>query len=216
MTVLCPNGHRSEADDFCDVCGSRLAGVGPVAAVDGERDGAAPATDPAAFPAEPCPRCGTSRVEDDLFCESCGHRFGTAYEATPSWEVVITADRDYYDRMAPADIAFPTAAVSRVIALTEAEMLIGRRSESRSTDPEIDCSGPPDDPAISHRHALLVRDDAGNYAISDLGSTNGTRVNDDPVPIAAQVVVPLRDGDHVHVGAFTTLGLRASARTPGE
>ena len=30
MTVTCPNGHRSQADDYCDVCGSPIDVVGPV------------------------------------------------------------------------------------------------------------------------------------------------------------------------------------------
>ena len=92
--------------------------------------------------------------------------------------------------------------------LTGEQMLIGRRSRSRGTDPAIDCSGPPEDPAISHRHAMLVRDEAGNYAVCDLGSVNGTTINDDPKPIPMNMPVPLRHGDDVHIGAFTTITLR--------
>ena len=76
MTV-CPNGHDSVSDDFCDVCGMRLAGA-PVT----------PATSAAGLPAtagkhrsdqavsggEPCPRCGTLR--SGQFCEACGFNFG--------------------------------------------------------------------------------------------------------------------------------------------
>src|ERR1039457_6284876 len=76
MTV-CPNGHDSVSDDFCDVCGMRLAAApGP------------PATSAAGLPAtagkhrsdqavsggEPCPRCGTLR--SGQFCEACGFNFG--------------------------------------------------------------------------------------------------------------------------------------------
>src|SRR5450755_2989549 len=76
MTV-CPNGHDSVSDDFCDVCGMRLAGA-PVT----------PATSAAGLPATagthrsdqavsgggPCPRCGTLR--SGQFCEACGFNFG--------------------------------------------------------------------------------------------------------------------------------------------
>jgi pSer/pThr/pTyr-binding forkhead associated (FHA) protein len=160
---------------------------------------------------EACVRCGTSRIDDDPFCENCGHEFGTE-AAPPTWQVVIKADRAHYDRLSPPGVAFPKETVDRVVALTEAEMLIGRRSRSRGTSPQIDCSGPPEDPAISHRHAMLVRDDAGNYGVCDLGSTNGTTINDDPRPIPMNMHVPLRHGDEVHVGAFTTLALRDAAR----
>jgi hypothetical protein len=169
------------------------------------------ANGPGASEPEPCVRCGTRRVDDDPFCENCGHEFGTEASA-PSWQVVITADRAYYDRLAPSGVEFPTLTVHRVVALTEPEMLIGRRSRSRGTAPEIDCSGPPDDPAISHRHAMFVRDNVGNYEVCDLGSTNGTTINDDPRPIPKNMPVPLRHGDEVHVGAFTTLAVRDATR----
>src|SRR5262249_19763975 len=66
---------------------------------------------------EPCPRCGTLRVEEDPFCENCGHEFGTEAEASaPSWEVVISADRAYYDRVAPPGVEFPSDAIRRVVA----------------------------------------------------------------------------------------------------
>jgi FHA domain-containing protein len=208
MTTSCPNGHESATDDYCDQCGSLL--------IVAERDDVAAESqstpiEPASLQhePEPCVRCGTLRVDDDPFCENCGHQFGTE-DAAPSWQVVIIADRDYYDRMAPPGVEFPGDPVHRVVALTEPEMLIGRLSRSRATFPEIDCSGPPEDPAISHRHALLVRDAAGNYAVCDLGSTNGTTINNDPKPIPKDVPVPLRDGDDIHVGAFTTLALRGS------
>ena len=162
---------------------------------------------------EPCPGCGAPRIGGDPSCASCGHEFRTE-AAAPSWEVVITADRAYYDRTAPAGVEFPSGVVRRVVALTEREILIGRRSRRRGIDPAIDCSGSPEDPAISHRHAMLVRDEAGNYAVCDLGSTNGTTINDDPKPIPRNMPVPLRHGDDVHIGAFTTIALRDATAQP--
>jgi hypothetical protein len=155
---------------------------------------------------EACVRCGTPRVDEDPFCENCGYQFGTE-DVTPSWQVVVTCDREYYDRVAPPGVEFPSAPCHRVVALTEREMLIGRRSRSRGTNPEIDCSGPPQDPAISHRHAVLVRDAVGSYSVCDLGSTNGTTINDDPKPIPMNMTVPLQDGDRIHVGAWTSIVL---------
>ena len=42
----------------------------------------------------------------------------------------------------------------------------------------------------------------------DLGSTNGTMVNDNPLPIAPREAIPLADGDRVRVGAWTTITVR--------
>jgi len=78
--ALCPNGHDSVSDDFCDTCGMRIGGGPPPGSpatgsspVSGAPSSAWP--DPAvpASAAEPCPRCGTRR--NGQFCEACGHNF---------------------------------------------------------------------------------------------------------------------------------------------
>jgi len=53
-----------------------------------------------------------------------------------------------------------------------------------------------------------VRQADGSYAIVDRGSTNGTWINDDADPIAANIPMVLGAGDRVHLGAWTTITLR--------
>ncbi len=106
--AVCPSGHDSASDDFCDVCGMRIGGspatgpspaatgpsagatgpsagaTGPSAAATGPSrgaTGASPWPGPAAAPAEPCPRCGTPRTGQ--FCEACGFNF-SAPSFTPA------------------------------------------------------------------------------------------------------------------------------------
>jgi len=67
--AVCPNGHDSASDDFCDVCGMRIGSPGPAAA--GPAAAAAGPSPPAA--GEPCPGCGTPRTGQ--FCEACGYNF---------------------------------------------------------------------------------------------------------------------------------------------
>jgi pSer/pThr/pTyr-binding forkhead associated (FHA) protein len=57
-------------------------------------------------------------------------------------------------------------------------------------------------------HAVLERQSDGLYVVRDLGSTNGTMLNDDPAPIAPRTPIPLADGDRVRVGAWTTITVR--------
>ena len=64
------------------------------------------------------------------------------------------------------------------------------------------------DPGVSRLHATLERGSDGVVVVRDLGSTNGTMVNDDPTPIAPQPAIPLADGDRVRVGAWTTITVR--------
>jgi hypothetical protein len=51
------------------------------------------------------------------------------------------------------------------------------------------------DPGASRRHATITREDAGEYVLTDLGSTNGTIVNDEPVGEHV-----LTDGDRITIG----------------
>jgi FHA domain len=76
MTV-CPNGHDSVSDDFCDLCGMRLAG--PAVTPMTPAAGLPPASRPVSG-GEPCPRCGT--VRSGRFCEACGFNFGSAAQAS--------------------------------------------------------------------------------------------------------------------------------------
>jgi len=155
------------------------------------------------------------RIGDDQFCESCGYDFlHPPTEPTPTapldderitWVAVVSADRDHYDRMAPDDITFPTDLADRIVALEQDCLRIGRRSEARNAHPEIDLAGPPEDSGVSRVHAALNRQGDGSYAIVDMGSANGTTVNDEPQPLAEGTTRRLRHGDRIHVGAWTTI-----------
>jgi hypothetical protein len=79
--------------------------------------------------------------------------------------------------------------------LTLAEMTLGR-------DPS--CEIVVNDANASRRHAQLAQDVVGSWKIADLGSTNGTLLNDRPVDKAL-----LRDGDEITIG-MTILQFRKS------
>jgi FHA domain/Double zinc ribbon len=203
---VCPQGHESSTDDFCDLCGTPMQVV-PVDPADGPSRPShrtelvsAAAAQPAG---EPCPVCRALRAPDAAFCEACGHRFGTDSAAPAAWIVEVQADRDYFDRSAPEGVGFPAEPHSTTLRLDAAAVVVGRRREGRA---DVECAI--DDPGVSRVHAKFVRDADGSYAIVDQGSTNGTRLNGDTVPIPVDEPVPLVDGDRIHVGAWTTITLR--------
>jgi hypothetical protein len=215
VTAACPNGHQSDTTDYCDQCGAPIAAASPALA-------SPPAASPpatvlpaveeidtsAAELAQPCPRCGAPRSGDDRYCEECGHDF-LAPPAT-AWEAVAVADRGQFDRVGPPGFEFPERCPERRFPLSGPELRIGRsRGRAGETIPEIDLAGDPQDPAVSHLHAELVRQADGCYAVRDLGSTNGTTVNDDPTPIGSDASVRLAEGDRIRLGAWTTITLRA-------
>ncbi|PRY33573.1 FHA domain-containing protein [Pseudosporangium ferrugineum] len=234
-TYACPKGHASTTDDFCDTCGAKIAGAAlppPTGAASAPSlsppTGAAPApglsapADAAAAPtAGSCPHCGAPHPGTGRFCEDCGfdHHTGkipvlTTPPASPApaapaaaWTATIAADREYYDANAVEGADFPADPRTRTITLPPPQLRIGRRSTSKGTDPEIDLAD--DDPGVSHSHALLTFSVDGVWLLSDLGSTNGTYLNDEQKPLTAGQTRPLTNGDRVHVGAWTTITVHA-------
>ena len=102
--AVCPNGHDSVSDDFCDTCGMRIGGSPPPGSPQpgSHATGSPPASgapssarpDPAASAAEPCPRCGTPR--NGQFCEACGHNFvGPRFTPTTASAPAPSAPRGY-------------------------------------------------------------------------------------------------------------------------
>ena len=140
---------------------------------------------------------------------------GPAAPAVATWTAVVSADRAYYDSVQAAGgpdaagIEFPAYYPQRRFPLDRAEIRIGRHSASSGISPEIDLSVAPADPGISRLHAVLLRAADGSWAIVDPGSANGTLLNG--AELAPGQVVPVRDGDRIHLGAWTELRLTRGA-----
>ncbi|MGW0807418.1 FHA domain-containing protein [Nonomuraea sp. NPDC002799] len=206
--ATCPAGHASGDDEYCDVCGTQMTGAPAPHA-----PAAAPPADAAA---ETCPVCQTPRAGQ--FCEVCGHDYsgsGAPLQVPASgarWEAVTAADRVYYEKVIAeggpdADaVAFPPYCPERSFGLYGEQVRIGRRSKARNLAPEIDLTGPPEDPGVSHLHAVLLAQPDGSWMLVDPGSANGTQVNGKTV----RVNVPVRvgAGDRIHLGAWTLITLR--------
>jgi hypothetical protein len=126
------------------------------------------------------------------------------------WTVRIGPDHDYFLRVlqwdgpdAPA-MRFPHEEDPWTLELTGESMRIGRRNSSTtSAPPEIALA----DPGVSRRHAMLLRCGDGTWEVMDLDSANGTTINSGYERVRRDPV-RLRDGDRVHVGAWTTLEIR--------
>ncbi|MFF3584785.1 FHA domain-containing protein [Streptomyces mirabilis] len=72
----------------------------------------------------------------------------------------------------------------------------------------IPVASAPEDPGVPHKHALLIQQPDSTWPLIDQNSTNGTTVNGVEDPIDPFVPVPLKDGDRVHVGHWTTITIR--------
>ncbi|MGK3938119.1 FHA domain-containing protein [Streptomyces caeruleatus] len=140
---------------------------------------------------------------------------GPSFPQQPAtWTATIGPDREYFmammQRSGPeaAGLNLPAYSPEQQRQLTGNQVTIGRRRHSTGDTPDVDLSVPPEDPGVSHQHAVLVQQPDGSWAVVDQNSTNGTTVNGAEEPITPFVPVPLQDGDRVHVGAWTTITIR--------
>jgi hypothetical protein len=131
-----------------------------------------------------------------------------------SWVVTVWADPDYHELVRARETAgsasvaadFPTTLAPREVVLRGEEVRVGRAGAPAGQDPpEIDLSGPPRDPGVSHLHAVLMALPRDRWVVIDAGSTNGTTLNYGEDPLAPDTPVVLSSGDRIHVGAWTTL-----------
>ncbi|WP_392896139.1 FHA domain-containing protein [Streptomyces sp. LN699] len=131
-----------------------------------------------------------------------------------AWSATVGPDRSYFmammQRSGPeaAGLNLPAYSPEQHLGLSGGQITIGRRRASSGEFPDIDLSVPPEDPGVSHQHAVLVQQPDGSWAVVDQNSTNGTTINGGEEPIQPYVPIPLGDGDQVHVGAWTTITVR--------
>lgn len=197
--ATCPAGHESATTDYCDECGVPMSAPPPAL--------------------RRCSVCHETLEDGARFCEVCGHDSTKEAPAPARWSVVVTADRAWFEevcrREGPdiASLTFPQYCPPRTFDLDGARMTIGRRSRSRGVEPEIDLSGPPLDPGVSTLHAVLLKGQDGGWDLVDIGSRNGTVINDSPDPIAPNVPVRLSVDDRIKIGAWTVLTVCADPQS---
>jgi hypothetical protein len=203
----CPRCGVTRAGQFCESCGYDFSVAGPdtldpvlyrsAPPLTGPlpHQHPAPAPVPVSVPVPvPVPRPAPPQA---------------APAAGGEWTAVVTADRAYYDAVQAvggpdaASVAFPAYFPQRRFRLAGTEVRIGRHSTSSGIDPEIDLSVPPADPGVSRLHAVLLKGQDGTWGVVDPGSANGTAVNGSEIPPGE--IVPLHDGDRIHLGAWTEL-----------
>ncbi|HEX8998100.1 MAG TPA: FHA domain-containing protein [Ktedonobacterales bacterium] len=145
-----------------------------------------------------CPHCGQETDGTLPFCQYCGQRLAVengAKAGLPSWLTRASTP----DTAAPA---IKAQLVARLVAVTPTVMgqSVGREFPldgheiriGRAPSCEINLDG---DPLVSRFHAVLRSHDNA-YSITDLGSSNGTLVNDQEI----HGETALHEGDEVTIG----------------
>ena len=238
MSARCPSGHDSATDDYCDVCGLKIGSSSPSPSPPEASAGAAeperlcPVCESVVAVTDRfCEECGHDLRSPPLGDQEGGGEASASTtpnrpkppNTTPNaprppplarWEIVAEADPSYFERFdSTAELVFPAVTPVRRFSLTGDEITIGRRSVSKGISPTIDLSAAPTDGAISHLHAVLLRQADGSWALIDPGSANGVYLNQAIEPVPHDVPIALEDGTQMHLGAWTTLTLRRADTT---
>lgn len=127
-------------------------------------------------------------------------------EAAVALEVVVTIDPSLSEEGSPPP---PANLAPLVFRLDKHSHLIGRTSDRRGIHPEVALDF---DEAVSHRHALLLRQPDGTFILRDIGSTNGTKLNGSELTV--MVDAPIKEGDEFTLGYWTRIAVKA-VRQPG-
>jgi hypothetical protein len=238
MIAICPVGHSSLAQDYCDVCGL------PIDSTTAPPTTAAPTTAASAPGHQPCPNCEADNSVDALFCESCGYDFTTGTMPRPlvapgspqvpavdqaqpgptpsaptiddedlasrasDWVAEVWIDPAWYEAQQSPE-PMPSPGLPVVVPLRSKSILIGRTSRSRNIHPQIDCES---DSGVSRRQTQLTTD-GSRWWVEDLDSANGTFVA--PAtgklptdPIPVRAKHELAADDRIYVGAWTRIVIR--------
>ena len=121
--------------------------------------------------------CRRLNAEAARFCVGCGYSF------VPLRPAVLRV-------VEPVRAAWE-------MPVSRSSMLLGRASDAEDYRPEFDMTFYDEGDYVSRRHARITKEKSG-YFITDLGSSNGTTVNGQP--LHAQRARLLRNGDRIKVG----------------
>jgi tRNA A-37 threonylcarbamoyl transferase component Bud32 len=138
-----------------------------------------------------CGFCGKSISSEDVFCPHCGAR-----------QPIAAASASLRAARATARLVVTGTTELEATFTLEKEMnLVGRTDPQSNIFPDIDLSRFDPETKISRRHARIWRE-GDTFLLEDLGSVNGTVVND-AVRLGPRQPRPLANGDRLRLGETT-------------
>ena len=138
-----------------------------------------------------CGFCGKAISSEDVFCPHCGARQPIAAASASLRAARATA------RLVVAG----TTELDATFLLNKETNLVGRTDPQSNIFPDIDLSRFDPETKISRRHARIWRE-GDTFLVEDLGSINGTVVND-AVRLGPRQPRPLANGDRLRLGETT-------------
>ncbi|HEU4594945.1 MAG TPA: protein kinase [Pyrinomonadaceae bacterium] len=139
-----------------------------------------------------CGFCGKTIAGDDVFCAHCGARQPIAAASASVRAARATAK---------LIVAGTTEMEAGTFPLQKESNLVGRTDPQSNIFPDVDLSRFDPETKISRRHARIWRQ-GDTFLVEDLGSVNGTVVND-AVKLGPRQPRPLENGDRLRLGETT-------------
>jgi eukaryotic-like serine/threonine-protein kinase len=139
-----------------------------------------------------CGFCGGRIAATDIFCAYCGSR---------QPQVNASAALHHRPRTTAKLVVAGTTKLDASFLLEKESHLVGRTDPHSNIFPEIDLSKYDPNTKVSRRHARIWRE-GENFLVEDLGSVNGTVVND-AVRLAPRQPRVLESGDKLRLGETT-------------
>lgn len=157
-----------------------------------------------------CPNCHHQEPEGAFFCSECGTKLiaedGLSTAAIRSADSTITQSGKA--PTPPPPIQTSDALISLHIVRTgqilpllgREEFTIGRVSQGQTIFPDVDLT-PYEaySQGVSRLHATIIIDD-DEISVKDLGSSNGTRINNEKIPPHKHITIS--HGDVITLGRF--------------
>ena len=160
---------------------------------------------------ETCPQCKHQNFPGALFCSECGAKLSTAnIKQTRAFERAGIDSKELGQAGPTPAVAQPKEAAlaylhlvdhdSSIPLIEKPEFTVGRSTDGQPILPDIDLSEyNAFSQGVSRLHASF-KVVSGRISITDLGSSNGTRVNGQR--IMPNIEYPLNHGDVVALGKF--------------
>ena len=138
-----------------------------------------------------CGFCGGRIAADDVFCAHCGSKQPLAGTDSASLSARTTAKL----------VVAGTTELDASFLIQKDTNLVGRTDPLSNIFPEIDLSRFDPNTKVSRRHARVWRE-GGAFMVEDLGSVNGTVIND-IIHLEPRQPRALDSGDRIRVGETT-------------
>jgi serine/threonine-protein kinase len=140
-----------------------------------------------------CGFCGGRIAADDVFCAHCGAR-------QPLGSMAASASLQA-SRLTAKLVVAGTTELDSSFVLQKDSNLVGRADPHSNIFPEIDLSRFDRETKVSRRHARIWCE-GDTFLVEDLGSVNGTVINDS-VRLAPRQPRVLDSGDKIRLGETT-------------